>query len=282
MTTSNRNRHDKASKFIQAAAEDIRAADLLYQGTLYRPAIYHLQQATEKTVKAYLLAQSTLDVRRLRTHNSVLLFADFLEWALDEYGPMLEFLKQVQALLPGTSPEQLSYLDPREARERISKLRAYAEQPTELRKHFPSYLDEGHKSSLQGFINIAEQLVSGGVKNKMESLYSAFGTLLKGISPGMLDEALDSSRALQEGALAMTALLPICSLFLLHNQDPRYPALLDPPDTNWELYTAGAPLVGALPRLMPLVKDVHSQVKQMIERSTKFTGQNHEEASDGR
>lgn len=282
MTTSNRNSHDKARRFLQAAAEDIRAADLLYQGALYRSAIYHLQQATEKTLKAYLLAQSALDIPRLRTHNSVLLFADFLEWALDKYGPMLESFKQVQALLPGSSPEQLSYLDPQDARERISKLRAYAEQPTELRKHFRSYLDESHRSSLQGFIDLAEQLVSGGVKNKMENLYSALGTLLRGISSGVLDEALDSSRALQEGALAMTALLPICLLFLLHDQDSRYPALLDPPDTNWELYTTGAPLVDAIPRLMPLVKDVHSQVKQMIERITEFTGQNHEEAPNGR
>jgi len=42
-----------ANKFLEIAKEDLKAAEVLYVNELMRPSLYHLEQASEKILKAY-------------------------------------------------------------------------------------------------------------------------------------------------------------------------------------------------------------------------------------
>jgi len=52
--------------WIKSSKEDIESCKVLYQNRLYSGSTYHLQQATEKVIKAYLLAFRISDEKSLR------------------------------------------------------------------------------------------------------------------------------------------------------------------------------------------------------------------------
>ncbi|MEM3908054.1 MAG: HEPN domain-containing protein, partial [Nitrososphaerota archaeon] len=72
---------DLAMEFLKCAKEDIEATKLLYEERLIPLSVYHLQQAVEKTTKAYALALSIVTIRELREieHKSPLVFIKLLK-----------------------------------------------------------------------------------------------------------------------------------------------------------------------------------------------------------
>lgn len=50
-----KTRLSKARSFINSAKNDLKSAKVLYDAEIYPTAVYHLQQAVEKFVKAYVL-----------------------------------------------------------------------------------------------------------------------------------------------------------------------------------------------------------------------------------
>jgi HEPN domain-containing protein len=62
----------QAQEFLICAKLDIRACRLLYDQELFSNAVFHLQQATEKAVKAYMLTQK-VSLKQMRSH-------DFMKW----------------------------------------------------------------------------------------------------------------------------------------------------------------------------------------------------------
>jgi HEPN domain-containing protein len=76
---------DLAMGFLNCAKDDIRAVKILYEKQLLPLSIYHLQQAVEKTTKAYALALSVVTTRELKEikHKGPLTFTKLLKkkWA---------------------------------------------------------------------------------------------------------------------------------------------------------------------------------------------------------
>jgi len=77
---------DLAMGFLNCAKDDIRAVKILYEKQLLSLSVYHLQQAVEKTTKAYALALSVVTTRELKEikHKGPLTFIKLLKkkWAM--------------------------------------------------------------------------------------------------------------------------------------------------------------------------------------------------------
>jgi hypothetical protein len=58
----------EAKSFLGAAEEDFKSAKILYESEIYSAAIYHLQQAVEKFVKAYMLMVFGLTKKEIRDY----------------------------------------------------------------------------------------------------------------------------------------------------------------------------------------------------------------------
>ncbi len=74
-------RHERILGFIGPAIEDLKAAKLLFADGLYASSVYHLQQATEKMTKAFLVNTNFLTAREIRdiSHDSLRGYIKFLE-----------------------------------------------------------------------------------------------------------------------------------------------------------------------------------------------------------
>jgi len=67
------DRFDLTVGYISSAKDDCKATMLLFDAGLFALSTYHLQQATEKTTKAYLLSTNIISIKEARdiNHNSL-------------------------------------------------------------------------------------------------------------------------------------------------------------------------------------------------------------------
>jgi hypothetical protein len=97
-TVSNEDRK-LARALLESAFVDLKACALLRRRELYPLAVYHLQQATEKTAKAWVLdsgVQSGQQVRK--THKTPIVFLDMM--AGDRLAPLVDYINKQAVHLP--------------------------------------------------------------------------------------------------------------------------------------------------------------------------------------
>ncbi len=258
------NRLQTAQAFLRAAQEDIAVAKLAHGQELSRACIYHLGQAVEKTSKAYLLGYSDVEADSLKTHDGVFLYTTFLKWAIGNYKQPLESLLQITKSSHTYSEKELELLDIPLAEKKIKDLRGYASKPrAEKERLFPTYLEESHRNILGTQLDLCENFIGVQMLGKVDDVAGGLGMIFAAI-PGFLPEYLESAKAQLMGAMAANVLSLLCGVFIFHDQDPRYPPLVDPPDTRWASYQQGTPIVDGIPRLLHIIERSHQLVSEMI------------------
>ena len=76
-----RKNHSLEKKFILSAKKDLESCKILYHETIYSLAVYHLQQAIEKTTKAWVLYLGVISEDQLKEigHKTPRAFLELLE-----------------------------------------------------------------------------------------------------------------------------------------------------------------------------------------------------------
>ena len=94
-TIKNRKNHSLEKKFISNAEKDLESCRILYRKGVYSLALYHLQQAIEKTTKAWVLYLGVISEDELRKigHKTPRAFLKLLDQS--EIGKMTYSLVQI-------------------------------------------------------------------------------------------------------------------------------------------------------------------------------------------
>ena len=76
-----RKNHSLEKQFILSAEKDLESCNVLYHKTIYSQAVYHLQQAIEKTTKAWVLYLGVISEKQLKEigHKTPKAFLELLE-----------------------------------------------------------------------------------------------------------------------------------------------------------------------------------------------------------
>jgi len=99
--------HDYAKKLIEVAESDLKAAEVLLKSWMYQQAVFYLQQALEKAVKAAALelelitpgeTRKELDPRSSYKYSSRALTAIYMLKACRDYGFEVDFERILQSL----------------------------------------------------------------------------------------------------------------------------------------------------------------------------------------
>lgn len=112
-----------AQEDLDLARQDLKSSKLVYDGEIFNSAAYHLQQAVEKTAKAYYKILGILDDKAIRKtgHDSPELFFRMVElpWA-QEFGKLAREFSSVDFII-GTSEAQ-SVIDTDAKKAEIARL----------------------------------------------------------------------------------------------------------------------------------------------------------------
>jgi hypothetical protein len=98
-TVSNKDRK-LARAFLACAFLDLKACVLLRQRELYPLAVYHLQQAAEKTVKAWAIDSGVLSARKVQEtlHRTPMVFLNMM--AGGRLAPLVDYIKKQTVHMP--------------------------------------------------------------------------------------------------------------------------------------------------------------------------------------
>jgi|GEM_PF-3378538 len=238
----------EAYKYLNAASTDLKACHLLFEAQVFPLAVYHLQQAVEKTTRAYTIGLGQLTPEDLKTHRTPLYVLRILgNRPQEEYAFILDSIKldiskdttyrdnysQVQSLINSDLVGQ----------EDLAKLPYKANDKKEL--------------SISTLLTLCDISTDRAV---MDKTTEALGILSMCSD---IDVTQFSIEKLLRPSHAITLCYLLGAITFVHESTTRYPgSFLEPTD-----YTSSLGIVQALPDLAYKAAEALSFVSEILSES---------------
>jgi hypothetical protein len=249
--------------FLQIASTDLETTEILYENKIYNTAIFHLQQAVEKTTKAYALASFTLSKRETRRvgHDTPLVFIKLIERKWVKY--------LVNPLIRQFPHFRISDQD-------ILEIKTLMRQKGEKKK-LALLKEEQIKGWLELIKKIISTLTSSETKRRIskvldylrveaEELKESDDTNESQIGYEIEKQLTDLEKGVESFLLLGSYILTIYFLSIItypHSTFTRYPSeKLDP-----SMYKSGLGIVDCLPNIIPLLNECIKELTTFFEKN---------------
>lgn len=159
--------------FLYEATRDVKSCKLLYSKKLYPHAVYHLQQAVEKSIKGYVLSEGyfkTTEIKEITTHYSPLVM---IKAVLEKTGiknlaeklsdkSLLTKIKDAEAAIDNEEERiKIARINQDEIRELISHKEEYQKMTSMIEQGFAKdFIDIGSGSSPISFLKAVSSMMT--------------------------------------------------------------------------------------------------------------------------
>jgi hypothetical protein len=249
--------------FLQNASKDLETTKILYEHKIYNTAVFHLQQAVEKTTKAYALTFFTLSKRETRGvgHDTPLVFIELIErkWVKYLVNPLRRQFPHSKIL----DPDILEIKNLMRKKEEKKKLALLKEEQIkgwlELIKKITSTLTSSETkrriSEVLDYLRVeAEELKESDDINESQIGY------------GIEKQLTDLEKGVESFLLRGSYILTIYFLSIItypHSTFTRYPS----EKLNPSMYKSGLGIVDCLPNIMPLLNECIEELTTFFEKN---------------